>query len=130
LRGFALSSAKEICCACTFVAPNENITLEPFAAGELFGICREIVTDILAPAGVARVQIELEQMDETVSLRLRANDGELGQERITEGALEAIAMHERLLCLDGAAELNYTADTGSVVTLSVPANHHPMACAI
>jgi signal transduction histidine kinase len=128
LRGFAQSSARDLCCCCTFIAPHEDISLEPFAANELFGICREIVADIFVPAGVARVTIELEQRDETVLLHLRVNDDELGQERITEGALDAIAMHERLLCLDGAAELNYSTDTGSVVTLSVPANQ-PMACA-
>jgi len=128
LRGFALSSAKELCCCCTFIGPDENVSLRPFVANELLGICREIVADILVPAGVARVEIELEQRDETAILHLRANDDELGQERLTEEALNIIALNERLLCLDGAAELTYSPDTGSVVTLSVPANQ-PLVCA-
>src|SRR5271168_1782061 len=40
LRWFANSSAKDLCCCCTFTAPNEDVSLEPFAANELFGICR------------------------------------------------------------------------------------------
>ena len=127
LRWFAQCSAKDLCCYCSFMAPNENISLEPFAANELFGICREIVADIFVPAGVARVEIELEEVEGAVRLHLRANDDELGQERIDEEALEDIAINERLLCLEGTAELNYSADTGSVITLSVPANQ-PMAC--
>src|SRR5271157_4875705 len=65
LRWFAQSSARDVCC--TVIAPNEGISLAPFAANELFGICREIVMDILVPV-VARVEIELEQKDGTVRL--------------------------------------------------------------
>ena len=129
LRWFAQSSAKDICCYCTVIAPDDNISVEPFAANELFGMCREIVSDIFVAAGVARVEIELAETDGTVCLHLRANDDALGQQRIAEEALEAIAINERLLCLDGMAELSYSADTGSVVTLSVPA-HQSMACAV
>ena len=64
------------------------------------------MADILIPAGVAHVEIELEQTDGTVRLHLRVNDNEAGRESITEKALESIAMHERLLCLDGSAELH------------------------
>jgi signal transduction histidine kinase len=124
LRWFAQSSAGDICCA--VIAPNEDISLAPFAANELFSICREIVTDILVP-GVARVEIELEQKDGTVRLHLRVNENGLGRELITERALDAIAVHDRLLCLDGTAELNHSADAGSVITLSVPASC-PAAC--
>jgi len=120
LRWFAQFSTRDICCA--FIEPDENISLTPFAANELFGICREIVADILVPAGVACVEIEVEEKDGAVRLQLRANDNRLGRELITEKALAAIAMHERLLCLDGTAELNHSADAGSVVTLSVPAS--------
>jgi len=126
LRWFAQSSASDICC--TFIAPNEDISLAPFAANELFGICREIVTDILVP-GVARVEIELEQKDGAVRLHLRADDNGLARELITERALDAIAVHDRLLCLDGTVELNHSEDAGSEVTLSVPAGRS-MACGI
>jgi signal transduction histidine kinase len=129
LHWFAQCSAKELCCYCSFSAPEESISLEPFAANELFGICREIVADIFVPAGVARVQIELEEVDGTVYLHLRANDDALGQERVDEAALEAFAINERLLCLDGMVELNYSAETGSVVTLSVPANQTAVCAA-
>lgn len=117
-RWFAQSLSSDICCA--FTAPKEDISLEPFTANELFGICREIVTDILLPAGVERIEIELEQKDGAVRLHLRANKNRLGREPVTEKALDAIAIPDRLLCLDGTAELNYSADTGSVLTLSVP----------
>jgi len=127
LRWFVQFSAKNICCA--FSASNEDIALEPFAANELFGICREIVTNILVPAGVARVEIELEQTDGAIRLHLRVNDNEAGRESITEKALESIAMHERLLCLEGSAELNHSAEAGCVISLSVPAGC-PMACGV
>ncbi len=126
LRWFAQSSARDICC--TVIAPNEGISLAPFAANELFGICREIVTDILAPE-VARVEIELEHKDGAVRLQLRANDNGLARQLMTEKALEAIALHDRLLCLDGTAELNHSADAASVLTLTVPASC-PLACGI
>ncbi|MGD0814266.1 MAG: histidine kinase [Verrucomicrobiota bacterium] len=116
LRWFAQASAGDICC--TFIAPKEDISLAPFAANELFGICREIVADILVP-GVARVEIELEEKEGTVRLHLRANDNGLARELITEKALDDIAAHDRLLCADGTVELNHSAD-GCVVTLSVP----------
>jgi signal transduction histidine kinase len=126
LRWFAQSAARDICC--TVIAPNGGISLAPFAANELFGICREIVSDILVP-GVAHVEIELEQKDDAVRLHLRVNENGLGRELITEKALDAIAVHDRLLCLDGTAELNHSADAGSVITLSVPASRS-MSCGI
>jgi len=129
LRWFAQCSAKDICCYCTFIAPRQNVSLSPFTANELFGICREIISDIFVPAGVARVEIELEESEGAIRLHLRANDDELGPQRIGEEALEDIAIKERLFCLDGTAELNYSTHTGSVVTLSVPVNQ-PMACAV
>ena len=124
LRWFAQSSAGDICC--TFIAPKEEITLAPFAANELFSMCREIVMDLLVPA-VARVEIELEQTNGMVHLYLRANDNGLARELLTEKALDDIALHDRLLCVDGTLELNESADGGCVLTLSAPAGRS-MAC--
>jgi signal transduction histidine kinase len=128
LRGFMQSSpASRICCI--LIAPNEDISLPPFTANELFAICREIVADILVPAGVPRVEIELEQKEEAVVLHVRANDSRPGQESMTEKALDAVAVHERLLCLDGTAEFYPATDAGFVLTLSVPAGR-PEACGV
>ena len=38
---------------CAIVAPAKDIALSPFAANELFALCRDIVTEILAPAGAS-----------------------------------------------------------------------------
>jgi signal transduction histidine kinase len=127
LRSFAHSSAKNI--SCSFIEPDEDISIPPLAANELFGICREIITDILVPAGVASVEIELEQKEGAALLHLRVNGNGIEQESITEKALDALAMHERLLCLDGTAELHQSADISSIVTLSVPASR-TAACAV
>jgi len=116
LRWFAQASAGDICC--TFIAPQEDIPLAPFAANELFGVCREIVTDILVP-DVSRVEIALEEKEGTVRLHLRADDNGLARELITETALDGIAAHDWLLWVDGSVELSHSAE-GSVVTLSVP----------
>jgi signal transduction histidine kinase len=119
LRWFAQCSAGDICCA--FHGLDVNISLAPFVANELFGICREIVADILVPARAARVDVELEEKEGMVRLQLRASDPRPGLELITEKELAAIAVHDRLLCLDGTAELSHSARAGSVVTLTVPA---------
>ena len=119
LQWFSQSVAEEI--PCTFTMPKEEIVLPPFAANELFGVCREIVMEVLAPHGVPHVEIELEQTEGVLRLHLRSGAKEGAPGRITESALDDLAIHERLLCLDGAAELTWSPETGSVVTLSVPA---------
>jgi hypothetical protein len=40
-----------------------------------------------------------------------------------------MAIHDRLLCLEGTAELHHSEADGSVITLSVPASRH-LACVI
>lgn len=127
LRWLAQSLSKDI--RCVVLAPSEDISLPPFAANELFGICREIIADMLIPAGVVCVEIELEEKDGMARLHVRANDNGLGSELINEKTLDAIAIHERLLCLDGTAESSYSSDSGSEVTLSVPAAGHAALCA-
>jgi signal transduction histidine kinase len=125
LRWLAQSSANSICCA--FIAPGDDISLPPLTANAVFAICREIVMDVLAPAGIGRVEIELEQKDAEVRLSLRINDNEQGHERLTEKDLAPISMQDRMLCLDGSAELCHSSETGTMIILTVPAGR-PLAC--
>jgi signal transduction histidine kinase len=118
LRWFAQTPAANSRCA--FVAPAKDIALSPFAANELFALCRDIVTEILAPAGAAMIEIELQQKDGAVRLQVRARDNGDGKELITKEGLDAISMPDRLLCLEGTSELNHSPGACAVLTLSVP----------
>lgn len=116
LRWFAQKAAGEVNCA--IVAETDDISLDPFAANELVAICRELVIEILAPGGVTNIEIEVEQKTGEVRVQVRPAAGSL-KGVLTEGALQTLAAHERMLCLKGTAEISET-DSGSAVTLTVP----------
>lgn len=120
LRWFAQTVLKSTSCIVT--APKDDICLAPFVANELFGICREVVADVLIPAKVKRIEIELQQDDELVRLLLRAGQGDF--ECLTESALEGLAVKERLQCFDGFADLG-----NSTLALSIPSNRPAVAAA-
>jgi len=107
---------------CRIIPARADISLPHVAANELFSICREIVLDFLVPAGITRLEIELDQQNGFVRVQLRPGAAAPGQESISDRALEGIELPERLLCLDGTADLKQLPDGRSVLTLSVPAN--------
>jgi signal transduction histidine kinase len=106
--------------ACNLIEPAGTISMPLFAANELFTICRDIVADILVPAKVAEVDIELSEKDGIVFVQVCSDDTADGKQSITVAALDALAVPERLQCLDGAGQLKHSLDCGSVLTLSVP----------
>jgi signal transduction histidine kinase len=125
LRWFAQSAAAN---HCSFVAPENDVALNAFAANELFAICREMISDVLVPAGASPVEIKLEEQDDTVRLSLRVGESAPGSVPISEKTLETIALHDRMVCLDGSSALNHLPEGGCVVTLTLPISQ-PAACA-
>jgi signal transduction histidine kinase len=125
LRWLAQSSAGNV--SFTSTGTKKEISLEPFAANELFSITREVVVEIFRTAKAARVEIELAHKDREVRLRLRIGDNRPGVDPITDIALEDLAIPDRLHFLDGSVELTYSAEAGSVITLTVPATR-AVAC--
>jgi signal transduction histidine kinase len=119
LRWFA-QAVKNI--SCVFTPPSKDIVMDVLAANELFAICRELVAEVLAPAGVSGVEIGLEQDGEIVHLHLRVADGEAGRKLFSGQTLDGLAAQDRLSCVDGTLELDYPAEGGCVLTLSAPAS--------
>ncbi len=120
LRWFAQFSSKDI--YCEIAERNGPVAVPEFAGNELFAICREIVTDFFIPAKVAKVKIELEQQDGIIRFHIRPDSSGTGKQALTEGIVEAVAVHERLQCLDGSAELTPLANSEPTLTMSVPAS--------
>jgi signal transduction histidine kinase len=117
-RWLAKSAAKEI--ACEVVERSAALTVAPMAANEVFTICREIVSDILVPAKIPKVLIELEQNEQTARVLIAPKESGPDQDCLTESTLDSLGIHERLLCVDGAVELSHSLDKGSSLTLTIP----------
>lgn len=113
LRWFAQTLAKLTCC--TVTVPPEDVCLDPFVGNELFAICREVVLNVLIPAQAPRIEIELQQDDESMRILIRPTPAEAGAPLISPLSLHGMAVPERLLCLNGTAAMD-----GSVLILSVP----------
>jgi two-component system NarL family sensor kinase len=127
LQCFASSRPQGI--SCHLAIPDEPVTLPPFAANELFSICREIVAEVFAPTGVTGMSIELDQTDGLVRLQLRVQTTQPGSEPLTFQALDPLSVHERLACVDGAAVIEQRQGREFAVTLSVRAARHSVCTA-
>jgi signal transduction histidine kinase len=117
LQWFANSSPNGI--SCHFIKPDEPVALPPFAANEVFALCREIVTDFFAPNGVTEMSTELDQEADLLRIRLRVQTVKSGSDPLTVQGLDALSIHERLACVDGTAVADQQPGRGFAVTLSV-----------
>ena len=127
LQWFARSCPEGI--SCQLSAPEEPVALPPFAANEVFTLCREIVTDFFAPNGVTEMSAELEQPGELLLIHLRVLEFKPGSDPRTLEALDALSIHERLACVDGAAVIDEQPGRGFAVTLSVQTARRPYCTA-
>ena len=127
LQWFADSRPQDICCR--VITPDEPVTLAPFAANELFALCREIVAEVFAPSGVTEMTIELEQFDGLLQVQLRAQTVKPGSDPMTFQALDPLSVHERLACVDGAAVIEQREGQEFAVTLSVRTAHRAVCTA-
>lgn len=107
---------------CKLTLPPEPASLPPSAGNEVFNICRDIMSEILAPNRVEEAAIALEQTHDRLRVHLRVKDKKPGLAALAAKALETFSMRERLFCLNGAVEVNEEPGKGLVITLSVPAN--------
>jgi signal transduction histidine kinase len=117
LQWFANSSPEGI--SCKLIIPDEPVALPPFAANEVFSLCREVVTDVFAPSGVTKMSAELEQTPDLLRIQLCVETVKPGSDPLTAQALDALSIHERLACVDGAAVVDQQPGRGFTVTLSV-----------
>jgi signal transduction histidine kinase len=106
--------------ACQLLLPDEPVALPPSAANELLSICRDIIKEALVPNGVTEVTLQLEESGDFVRLHLRADEKGTSQETVLAEALDALSIHERLFCLDGAMETNSEPGRGLALVLCVP----------
>jgi len=120
LQWYARSSPGGI--HCELVLPEALVTLAPVAANELFSICRDIVNEVFGPNSVTEATLALEQTEELVRLRLHTQQQDPTQAPLISKALDALSIHERLFCLDGAVESSQDPAQGLTITLSIPVN--------
>jgi signal transduction histidine kinase len=117
LQWFANSCPNGI--SCQLIAPEESVSLPPAAANEVFALCREIVTDVFAPNGVTEMSIELEPTANVLQIQLRVQAVKPDSNALTAQALDALSIHERLACVEGAAVVDQQPGRGFAVTLTV-----------
>jgi len=91
--------------------------------------CPEIVTDVFAPIGVTEVSIELEQTANLLRIKLGVQTVKPGSDPLTVQALDALSIHERLACVDGAAEVDQQPGRGFAVTLSAQTSRRTVCAA-
>jgi signal transduction histidine kinase len=115
LEWYSNSCPKGICCL--FTPPNDPVTVPAAAANELFALCRDILTDFLAPNGATQVGIELEQTTHWLRLRLVVLATKAGSIALSADGLEPLSMQERLMCVDGNVEIDAQPGKGFSVTL-------------
>ena len=124
LEWFSNSCPKGICCQ--YNRPNAPVTLPSAAGNEVFALCREIVTDFFAPSGVTQIGIELEQTNHWLRLRLVVLATKADSLPIPVHGLEPLLMQDRLICVDGNAEVDAQPGKGFSVTLCLQ-NEAPVA---
>ena len=127
LQWFAESCPEGI--SCQLITLGEPVALTPLAANEVFALCREIVTDVFAPIGVTEVSIELEQTANLLRIKLGVQTVKPGSDPLTVQALDALSIHERLACVDGAAEVDQQPGRGFAVTLSAQTSRRTVCAA-
>jgi signal transduction histidine kinase len=112
---------------CKLLLPDQPAALPSSAANELFSICRDIVSEFLAPNGITETTIALEQTDDLFRLHVRVNEKNPALAPLASKALDALSIHERLFCIDGGVEVRADPVKGLVITLSLPASRHPVS---
>jgi signal transduction histidine kinase len=112
---------------CHLILPRQTAALPPSSANELFSICRDIVSEVLAPNGVKELTIALEPAHDLLRLQLRVNEKNPALAALAAKALEALSIQERLFCVEGVVEVLEEAGGGLVITLSLPAGQQAVS---
>jgi two-component system sensor histidine kinase UhpB len=105
---------------CKLLLPEAPVALPPFAANELFAVCRDIISEIFSPNSITEATFALELTHDQVRLHLRTPQQDALLMPLISQGLDALSIHERLFCLDGAVTTHQDAANGLAITLSMP----------
>jgi signal transduction histidine kinase len=125
LQWFVRTSPKNV--KCDLQLPEAPVPLPPASANELFAVCRDIVNEVFASNGVTEATIVVEQENEALRVLLGCKENNPELASVVSKAMDALSVHERLLCLDGAVEINQDSLHGVAITLSLPVNRQPLS---
>lgn len=112
---------------CKLLLPHQPAVLPASSADEIFAICRDLVSEFLAPNGVTEATIALEQTNNQLRLHLRVNEKNPALASLAAKALDALSIHERLFCVDGRVEVHEDSVKGLLITLSLPTSRPPVS---
>jgi signal transduction histidine kinase len=112
---------------CKLLLPEAPVALPPFAANELFAICRDILSEVFGPNGITEAILAVEQTHDRVHLHLRTPQQNPALAPLIAKALDALSIHERLFCLDGSVETHQDPAQGLAITLSMPASRQAVS---
>jgi two-component system, NarL family, sensor histidine kinase UhpB len=112
---------------CKLLLPEAPVALPPIAANELFAICRDIVSEIFAPNGITEATFALEQTHDQVRVHLRTPQQDTLLMPLISQGLDALSIHERLFCLDGAVKTHQDSAEGLAITLSLPTSQQAVS---
>jgi signal transduction histidine kinase len=107
--------------------PQHPASLPPSAANELFSVCRDIVSEVLAPNRVTEATLALEHTQGLLVLQVRVTEKDRELASVASKALDSLAVHDRLFCVDGGVEVREDAGQGLVITFSFPATGLPVS---
>jgi signal transduction histidine kinase len=125
LQWFTQNCPKAI--KCHLQLPEAPVALPPAAANELFAICRDIVNEVFASQGITEATISVDQTDQLLRISFHGNKSNPELPSGISKALDALSVHERLLCLDGSVEINQDSVEGVAITLALPVNRAPLS---
>lgn len=115
LQWYSQALNKEV--PCTFTPPEREVMLPRGVGRELFGICWEVVTTIFRAEVTSRVEIQVQQVDGTLTIHLHGNDKDKGGLGDPEQELDLMSITERLLRIGGTVEVSCRPGSGTTVTL-------------
>jgi signal transduction histidine kinase len=105
---------------CQLLLPDHPAPLPASSANELFAICRDLFSEILAPNGLTEAAIAVEQTEDLLRLHLRVQEKNPALAALAAKALDTLSIHERLFCVDGGVEIHQDSAGGLAITLSLP----------
>jgi signal transduction histidine kinase len=107
---------------CRFESSVESIDLSPEQSTAVFRIAQEALTNVLRHAQATRVEIAIEQTDGKVIVTIADNGKGIpsGQEKLP-ASLGLLGMQERARLAGGTVEVANGEDSGTVVTVWIPA---------
>jgi signal transduction histidine kinase len=106
---------------CRFKSQQEELSLPPQVATELFRAFQEILSNIEAHAQAERVDVDVRQDRTWLQLRVSDNGAGIGYDKIaSDSSLGLLELRERVLPLGGEVQVEGVPGKGTTVTIKVP----------